>query len=63
MESKSLVKLLRRIIREEVQAAVKQVLNEKKTDHKQVISHGMDLSRVVERKRPKQKKSFTKNST
>jgi hypothetical protein len=65
MGSKSFVKLLRKIIREEVQTAVRQVLTEQKTNHKQVIEHGMNLSHVTENpmpNRPVAKKQFTKNS-
>ena len=59
MSSKSFVKLLRKIIREEVQGAVREVLTEQKTNHKQVIEHGMRLHNNVE---PRPKKQFTKNS-
>jgi len=59
MSSKSFVKLLRKIIREEVQGAVRQVLTEQKTNHKQVIEHGMQMYEATET-RPK--KQFTKNS-
>ena len=45
MESKSLVKLLRRIIREEVQAAVKQVLNEKKISNIVIKNFGFKLTK------------------
>ena len=65
MGSKSFVKLLRKIIREEVRTAVRQVLTEQKTNHKQVIEHGMNLSHVTENpmpNRPVAKKQFTKNS-
>ena len=41
MSSKSFVKLLRKIIREEVQGAVREVLTEQKSNHNQVIEHGM----------------------
>jgi len=59
MSSKSFVKLLRKIIREEVQGAVRQVLTEQKTNHKQVIEHGMQMHEAAAA-RPK--KQFTKNS-
>ena len=65
MSSKSFVKLLRKIIREEVQGAVREVLTEQKTNHKQVIEHGMNLSHITENpmpNRPTAKKRFTKNS-
>ena len=43
MSSKSFVKILRKVIREEVKLAVKEILTEEKTDHNKVMSHGMDL--------------------
>ena len=65
MESKSFVKLLRKIIREEVRAAVrteiKSVLNENTT----VTKHESDLQKIVgdtKKYKPKAKKKFTKNS-
>ncbi len=68
METKSFVKILRKVIREEVKAAVKEALNEQKSNHKQVINHGMDLHKMVERQanpyniKAKKKKTYTKNS-
>ena len=63
MEAKSFVKLLRKVIREEVRSALKETLNEQKVDHKKVINHGMDLHNIVAKDKPKTKKrSFTKNS-
>ena len=59
MSSKSFVKLLRKIIREEVQGALQQVLTEQKIDHKQVMSHGIQMNEIAN-SRPK--KHFTKNS-
>jgi len=59
MSSKSFVKLLRKIIREEVQGAVREVLTEQKTNHKQVINHGIQMHEAAEM-RPK--KQFTKNA-
>ena len=59
MSSKSFVKLLRKIIREEVQGAFQQVLTEQKTNYKQVIEHGMQMHEAADM-RPK--KQFTKNS-
>ena len=59
MSSKSFVKLLRKIIREEVQGAVREVLTEQKTNHKQVIEHGMQMHEAVNSRPTKQ---FTKNS-
>ena len=60
MSSKSFVKLLRKIIREEVQDAVRTVLTEQPVNHNQIIEHGMNLSHVADS--PKPKKQFTKNS-
>ena len=59
MSSKSFVKLLRKIIREEVQGAVREVLTEQKPNHRQVIEHGLQMHETVNT-RPK--KQFTKNS-
>jgi len=59
MSSKSFVKLLRKIIREEVQGAVREILTEQKTNHKQVMSHGMQMNEIAN-SRPK--KQYTKNS-
>ena len=59
MSSKSFVKLLRKIIREEVQGALQHVLTEQKTNHKQVMSHGMQMNEIAN-SRPK--KQFTKNA-
>ena len=54
MKSESFVKLLRKVIREEVTRAVrtemKELLQEKKVDHKKVISHGMNLNNIVSKK-------------
>ena len=51
MSSKSFVKLLRKIIREEVTLAVrkemKSLLTEKKTNHKSTIQHGIELNNLV----------------
>jgi len=65
MSSKSFVKLLRKIIREEVQGAVREVLTEQKSNHGQLIEHGMNLSQITEDPMPNRliaKKQFTKNS-
>ena len=52
MESKSFVKLLRKIVREEVQSVVrkelKTALNEQKVNHNKVINHGLDLHKIAE---------------
>ena len=63
MESKKFVKLLRKIIREEVSNAVKQVLTESRSN--QVINSNVNLSEFIEDpmpNRPVAKKKFTKNS-
>ena len=61
MSSKSFVKVLRKIIREEVRSAVKEILTEQKTNHNKVMSHGMNLSQKASNpQRPK--KHFSKNS-
>jgi hypothetical protein len=60
MSSKSFVKILRRVIREEVRAAVKEILTEQSTNHNKVMSHGMDLSKMASNPRRK-KKQFSKN--
>lgn len=68
METKSFIKLLRKVIREEVQSVVRKevrmLLKERVSNHKQVIKHGMDLHKVVEAPRGPvaKKKKFTKNS-
>ena len=64
MKTQSFVKLLRKVIREEVGRAVKQALNEQKTNHSQVIEHGLNLHELSEspktyKKQPK--KMFSKN--
>lgn len=52
MDTKSFTSLLRKIIREEVRSAVREemktLLNERKTDHKQVIQHGTRLHHMTE---------------
>ena len=65
MNSKSFVKLLRKIIKEEVRDAVREVLTEQKVNHNQIIEHGMNLSHITDNpmpNRPVAKKQFTKNS-
>jgi len=61
MSSKSFVKLLRKVIREEVKAAVKEILTEQKVDDKQVINHGMQMAEMSSNPR-RTKKQYTKNS-
>jgi hypothetical protein len=64
MKSESFVKLLRKVIREEVTRAVrtemKELLQEKKVDHKKVISHGMNLNNIVS-KQPRKQKQYVKD--
>jgi len=61
MSSKSFVKLLRKVIREEVKAAVKEILTEQTVNDKQVINHGMQMAEMSSN--PKRiKKQYTKNS-
>ena len=54
MKAESFVKLLRKVIREEVTHVVrnemKSLLQEKKTNHKKVINHGMNLNQMVEKR-------------
>ena len=55
MKAESFVKLLRKVIREEVTHVVrnemKSLLQEKKTNHKKVINHGMNLNQMIEKKK------------
>ena len=61
METKSFVKILRKVIREEVRSAVNEILGEQKVPSNKVIDHGLSLHKMVEQKdRPKKK--FSKNS-
>ena len=63
MESKSFVKLLRKIIREEVGRAVKQALTESNLN--QVTKSNVNLTEIMEDpmpNRPRAKKKFAKNS-
>ena len=67
MNTKSFVKILRKVVREEVQRAVKEVLTEQTVSDKKVIDHGMSLQRIAESPNnpysPRaKKKQFTKNS-
>jgi hypothetical protein len=61
MSSKSFVKLLRKVIREEVRAAVTEILTEQTTNHKQVINHGMQMAEMSDNPKRK-KKVYSKNS-
>jgi hypothetical protein len=77
MDTKSFTSLLRKIIREEVRSAVREemktLLNERKTDHKQVIQHGSRLHQMTEKNpyditfsaksaKPTKPKQFVKDS-
>jgi len=63
MSSKSFVKILRKVIREEVRAAVSELLNERKVNHKNVINHGIGLHALTENPKPSfKKKKFVKDS-
>ncbi len=65
MKTEGFVKLLRKVIREEVRSAVREILSEERTNHKQVIDHGINLAEIAENpmpNRPKAKrKTYTKN--
>ena len=64
MDTKSFVKILRKVIREEVSKAVKQALNENKISDRTVINHGINLSDIAENPMPNRpyakKKKFAK---
>jgi len=62
MSSKSFVKILRKIIREEVTAAVKEILTEQKPHFNKVINHGMNLNEMASNPTKRKKKRFTKNN-
>ena len=67
MDTKSFVKILRKVVREEVRTAVKDILGEQTVSHKKVINHGLSLQGMVEQQehpyKPKvrKKKTFSKN--
>jgi len=66
MDTKSFVKILRKVIREEVSKAVTKALNENVISDKQVMDHGINLSEIAENPMPTRpyakKKKFAKNS-
>ena len=68
MDTRSFVKILRKVIREEVGKAVKQALNETKIPDNQVISHGINLKEIADNPssyetRPRtKKKTYSKNN-
>jgi hypothetical protein len=61
MDTKSFIKILRRVIREEVRIAINDVINESPVTDKQVIDKGVSLHNLVETNQPVQK-TFVKNS-
>lgn len=65
MESKSFVKLLRKVIREEVRAAVRTEIKSVLNENTSVTKHESNLQKIVDDTKiykPKAKKKFTKNS-
>ncbi len=66
MKTEGFVKLLRKVIREEVRSAVKEILAEERTNHKQVIDHGISLAEIADNPVPNRptakRKKFTKDS-
>ena len=69
MDTKSFVKILRKVVREEVQRAVKQALTEQTVSDKKVIDHGIKLQNIAEGhtnpyspRTATKKKQYTKNS-
>ena len=62
MESKSFVKILRKVIREEVRSAVKEILAEQQVNHNKVIDHGMNLHELANKRPIRKKKMYSKNS-
>jgi hypothetical protein len=67
MDTKGFINTLRKVIREEVQAAVrtemKRMLSENKTDHKKTITHGLELEQMANRQTSKRqdRKTFSKD--
>ena len=69
MDSKSFVKVMRKLISEEVRKAVRAemrtLLKEQKTDHRKSMKHGMDMYQETRTPKPLARKrdtSFTKDS-
>ena len=62
MDTKSFVKILRKVIREEVGNAIKQALNETPVTDKEVINSGMNLHELVDSPTKPAKRRFVKNS-
>jgi len=67
MDTKGFINTLRKVIREEVQAAVrtemKRMLSENKTDHKKTITHGLELEQManLQTSRHHERKTFSKD--
>ena len=61
MDTKSFVRILRKVIREEVGKAVRQALTESVVTDKQVINNGVNLHELVDTPKPA-KRQFVKNS-
>jgi len=61
MNTKSFVKILRKVVREEVRTALKETLNESTVTEEQVINSGLNLHELVDQPKPAQKR-FSKNS-
>jgi len=67
MDTKGFINTLRKVIREEVQAAVrtemKRMLSENKTDHKKTITHGLELEQManLQTSRRHERKTFSKD--
>lgn len=65
MQSKSFFNELRKIIREEVQQAVrtemKRMLTENKVNHTKTIHHGLELNQMVNNTKSSSKKTFSKD--
>ena len=67
MNTESFVKILRKVIPEEVRDAVKDILSEQQVSHKKVINHGLSLHEMVDqqenafRSKTRTKTTFSKN--
>lgn len=61
MDTKSFVKILRKVIREEVRSALKDALNKSKVTDTQVIKSGLNVHELIDQPKLK-KKRFAKNS-
>ena len=61
MDTKSFVKILRKVVREEVRTALKDMINESSVTDNQVINKGVNLHDLVDNQSTVKKK-FAKNS-